>query len=117
MRPSARYRLPAAVLTGVLFCVSGGHAFTSASQKKTAAKQKVKAPKKININRASWEELDTLPDIGKVRAEAIIRHREISGPFRKIEELIAVKGISRKIFEKLRGRITVTEKSEAAKEN
>ncbi len=117
MRPSARYRLTAAVLTGVLFCVSGGHAFTSVSQKKAATKQKASAAKKININRASWEELDTLPDIGKVRAEAIIRHREISGPFRKIEELIAVKGISRKIFEKLRGRITVGEKAEAAKEN
>jgi competence protein ComEA len=64
-------------------------------------------PKRINLNTASAQELETLPEIGKVLAERIIEHREKYGPFRKPEHLIIMRGISDKRFQNLRDLITV----------
>ena len=63
--------------------------------------------KRININTASAQELETLPGIGKGFAERIIEHRNKYGPFRKPEHLIIVRGISDKRFQNLRDLITV----------
>ena len=60
----------------------------------------------ININTASAEELDKLPGIGPVKAEAIIAWRTENGPFRYPEELIRVKGIGEGTLDKLLDRIT-----------
>ena len=64
-------------------------------------------PPKINLNTATVEELKTLPKIGEVTARNIIAHRRIVGPFRSIEELMAVPRIGRKIFARIRDRVTV----------
>ena len=52
-------------------------------------------------------ELEKLPGIGKGLAERIIDHREKFGPFRRIEHLIIVRGISDRRFRALRDLITV----------
>ena len=62
---------------------------------------------RININRAAANELETLPGIGKGLAERIIEHRERFGPFRRIEHLIIVRGISDRRFRALQDMITV----------
>lgn len=64
-------------------------------------------PKKVNLNTATVEELVRLPGIGPALARRIVEHREKNGPFRKVEELLIVRGISRKKFEKLRPLLTV----------
>jgi competence protein ComEA len=64
-------------------------------------------PRRININTASANELETLPGIGRGLAARIIEHREKYGPFRRPEHLIAVRGISDKRFRGLRDLITV----------
>jgi competence protein ComEA len=51
--------------------------------------------------------LETLPGIGKGLAERIIEHRERFGPFRRIEHLIIVRGISDRRFRALQDMITV----------
>lgn len=61
---------------------------------------------KININKASKEELMTLPNIGEKRAEAIIEYRENS-PFKKIEDIKNVTGIGEKFYQSLKDLITV----------
>lgn len=61
----------------------------------------------IDINRASVEELDQLPGIGPVTAQAIVDYRTAHGPFRAVEELDAVKGIGESTLDKLRALITV----------
>ena len=48
---------------------------------------------RLNINAASAEELETLPQIGEVRAQAIVAHRDANGPFDTVENLVEVHGI------------------------
>jgi competence ComEA-like helix-hairpin-helix protein len=59
----------------------------------------------VNINTASVEELEKLPNIGKKLAQGIVEHRENHGSFRKPEHLILVPGISDKRFRQLRNLI------------
>ena len=63
--------------------------------------------KLVNINTADRTELMTLPGIGEVRADAIIEHREQSGEFERIEDIMNVKGIKNGIFSKINGLICV----------
>ena len=61
----------------------------------------------ININTATQEELESLPSIGEVRAQAIITYREEHGGFRTIDELKGVSGIGDKIFADISPHVTV----------
>lgn len=61
----------------------------------------------ININTATQEELESLPSIGEVRAQAIIAYREEHGGFRTTDELMEVSGIGEKIFADISPHITV----------
>ena len=65
------------------------------------------AAKKVNLNTADSQELQTLPGIGETRAEAIIAYREETGGFGSIEEIQNVSGIKGKTFEKIEDYITV----------
>ena len=62
---------------------------------------------RVDLNRATARELDALPGIGPVLAARIIDHRERAGRFRRIEDLLAVRGIGPRLFERLRTRVTV----------
>ena len=61
----------------------------------------------VNINTATQEELETLPSIGEMRAQAIIAYREEHGGFRTTDELMEVSGIGEKIFADISPHITV----------
>lgn len=74
-----------------------------------AAEEKSKKP--VNLNTASVAELARLPGVGQVIARRIVRHREKSGPFRKVDELLVIRGISQARLEKLRPLITVGKES------
>ena len=63
----------------------------------------------LDINKASADELTALPGIGPVMAQRIVEFREEHGPFRRVEDLLKVKGIGEKSFEKLRPSIKVSE--------
>jgi competence protein ComEA len=70
-----------------------------------------------NINTASVKELDALPGVGAKTAALIVEYRQKNGPFKKVEELMNVKGIGEKSFLKLKPQLTVTApKSEHAAE-
>ena len=61
----------------------------------------------ININTASAAELDALPGIGAKTAARIVEYRQKNGPFKKVEELMNVRGVGEKNFLKLKAQITV----------
>jgi competence protein ComEA len=56
----------------------------------------------ININTATAEQLDKLPTIGRKTAEAIIEFRQQNGPFRRVEHMLLVRGISETRFSKIK---------------
>lgn len=62
---------------------------------------------KVNINKASKEELMTLTGIGESRAEAIISFRKENGKFKTISDIMKVNGIKQSSFDKIKDRITV----------
>ena len=62
---------------------------------------------KVDVNSASAEELETLPQIGEVRARDIIAHRDANGPFNTIEDLIEVSGIGPRTLDTIRDLIEV----------
>lgn len=61
----------------------------------------------LNINTATKEELEKLPGIGPTTAQKIVEHREEYGPFKRVEHLLIVKGISDKVFREIYGSVTV----------
>jgi competence protein ComEA len=69
----------------------------------------------ININTATAAQLEALPGVGARTAQAIVDHRQKNGGFKKIEELMNVKGIGEKSFLKLKPMVTVVaDKAEKA---
>ncbi|MCI0710557.1 MAG: helix-hairpin-helix domain-containing protein [Chloroflexi bacterium] len=67
------------------------------------------APRIVNINTATAEELETLPGIGETRANDIIAYREANGPFATVEDLLNVSGIGEGTLENLQEFITVSD--------
>lgn len=61
----------------------------------------------ININTATAAELERLPGIGPSRARAILALRDRLGRFRRVEQLLRVRGIGRRTFRTLRPLVTV----------
>jgi competence protein ComEA len=62
---------------------------------------------KININKASVDELTQLKNIGQTYAERIVQYREQNGPFEKPEDIMKVKGIGAKTWDLNKERIVV----------
>jgi competence protein ComEA len=73
----------------------------------SAGAETVTSNGKIDFNSAGAKLLETLPGIGEVRAQAIIQYREQNGPFKRIEDLLAVPGIGPAILEGIRDLIEV----------
>jgi competence protein ComEA len=61
----------------------------------------------VNLNTATAADLQALPGVGVATARLIVEHREKNGGFKKIEELMNIKGIGEKSFLKLKPMVTV----------
>jgi|RhiMetdeSRZDD1v2_1073273.scaffolds.fasta_scaffold3392931_1 competence protein ComEA len=79
---------------------------SQSSQSSSPAQPSAAAP--LNLNTATVTELAKLPGIGPAVAARIVEHRQKNGGFKKIEELMNVKGIGEKTFLKLKSLVTVT---------
>ena len=63
--------------------------------------------RRINLNSASADELEALPGVGRAIAERIVTHRAKHGPFRRVEHVMLVRGISERKFLEIQRLITV----------
>jgi competence protein ComEA len=61
----------------------------------------------INLNTATAAQIATLPGIGPKTADLIVEYRQKNGPYKKVEEIMNVRGIGEKSFLKLKSRLTV----------
>jgi competence protein ComEA len=61
----------------------------------------------VNVNVATTTELETLPGIGEVIAQAIVDHRTENGPFATVDQLLDVTGIGDATLENIRELVTV----------
>ncbi len=91
--------LPWAIFLAFLFVIAGGQWITEAQKKPPA--------KPINLNTATIEQLEQLPGVGPVTAKDIIQFRQKSGPFRSVNDLLAIRRITKARLEKLRPYVTV----------
>ena len=62
---------------------------------------------RININESDAAGLMKLKGIGKVLAGRIIEYRSTNGGFRSVEELKKVKGLGQKLYEKIKGEVSI----------
>jgi competence protein ComEA len=86
---------------------------SSTKTEKPAAAAKAERPAAttvVNLNTATQAQLESLPGVGAKVAERILEYRQKNGPFKKVEDLMNVKGIGEKSFLKLKPLLTVTEK-------
>jgi competence ComEA-like helix-hairpin-helix protein len=72
-----------------------------------ALAQKAPPSQPINLNTATIAQLETLPGIGPNTAKSIVDFRNHSGPYQRVEDLLAIKGISKSKLEKLRPYVTI----------
>jgi competence protein ComEA len=63
---------------------------------------------RININTATTKELEALPGVGEVTAARIAAYREQNGPFRSVDDLIHVQGISDGTIDEFRDLVTTS---------
>jgi competence protein ComEA len=70
------------------------------------------AAKTLNLNTATIEQLETLPGVGRKTAERIIEYRTKTGGFKKIEELMNVRGIGEKSFLKIKPLVSAPPKND-----
>lgn len=65
----------------------------------------------VNLNTATQAQLESLPGVGAKAAERILEYRQKNGQFKKVEDLMNVKGIGEKSFLKLKPLLKVTDKA------
>jgi len=95
----------ALVLVAALACIASPLSAQRAARPPVAAT--MVSTETINLNTATAAQIATLPGIGPKTADLVVQYRTKNGPFKKIEEVMNVRGIGEKSFLKIKDRLTV----------
>jgi len=96
----------AAILIAVFFTMNF-LTLAQAQSPKAPAPAKEAGGAKVNVNQATVEQLMTISGIGPVMAKRIVDFRDKNGPFKKVEDLLAVQGIGEKNLERFKNQIAL----------
>ena len=94
-RPRSAGTLFSILVLGLLF-----------SQSSLATKKKP-PDRPVNLNTATSEQLQQVPGIGPATAGKILQMRKTYGPFKSVDDLLAIRGLGAKRLEKMRKYLTV----------
>jgi competence protein ComEA len=92
------------LLSSVFLTTSANFAFADTAKSKMSQNQMTI----INLNTASLAQLASLPGVGKKKAAAIMEYRTKNGKFKSVDDLVNVKGIGKKMLQKLKGQVKVS---------
>src|SRR3954462_15788661 len=95
------------VVAACLLCALPSTALAAQSKSPSRSATKPASTAIVNLNTASASDFEELPGIGAKTAALIVEYRQKNGPFKKVEELMNVRGIGEKNFLKLKPQITV----------
>ncbi|MPZ19595.1 MAG: hypothetical protein GEV06_16995 [Luteitalea sp.] len=98
---------PWLLAAGLMLVLCGPILHAQASREKPSPQPSKKA-RVLNVNTASAAQLQELPGIGVSTAARIVEYRQKHGPFKKVEDLMNIRGIGEKSFLRLKPLITVT---------
>ena len=96
-----------ATLMLVIICAGGSAVLDASAQAGSTPPASQPAASVLNLNSATQADLEKLPGVGAATAKSIIEYRQKNGGFKKVEELMNVKGIGEKSFLKLKALVTV----------
>ncbi len=107
-------RFMCALIVVLTTCIAGSPvAWAQTARAGSSAKARATAANPVNLNSASITQLQTLPGVGASTAQRILDYRQKNGGFKKIEELMNVKGVGEKSFLKLKPMVVVSGASAA----
>jgi competence protein ComEA len=89
------------LLSSVLMTTSANFAIADTPKSKISQQYMTK----VNLNTASLEQLVSLPGVGEKKAAAIIEYRTKNGKFKSVDDLVNVKGVGKKMLEKLKDQV------------
>jgi len=79
----------------------------SASLPSLVSRRKKPPERPVNLNTANSEQLEQVPEIGPATAGKILQMRKTYGPFKSVDDLLAIRGLGAKRLEKMRKYLTV----------
>ena len=95
------------VVAAVALMAAAASGTAPLAQESGPAVAQARAASPLNINTATAEQFEALPGVGAKTAARIVEYRQKNGAFKKVEDLMNVRGIGEKNFLRLKPLLTI----------